>query len=429
MTEKTTATVLLLNLPPSTLCGIDLLSFTTSPRFHGIKNLSPGWHFVFTGLTSSLSLRHGAWFYVHGTPDGPPELFIKKWDPAREELVDETDEAAQLRWRANLGSIWSQGLSPYRQSATSTGEADEETDDWRQLTSHITPTLLTRITGDTPNHWALTSASAAARDIELIPGLSASESGGAVDKELHFLPVDLKQTWRAGATGRERTDAAQDRSWALSELVRVHCSAGGEEEVLGELQFTFLVVLTLNNYSCLEQWKRLLSLLLTCRSAVVSTPQLFVRAIVVLRLQLKHSADIEGGLFDLSEDGAALLKSLLRRFRAGLEGVSGDGKGEVLDELDALEAWLRAEQGWEIGGEFVRRGMLELEDGERVEMEVGGFEAEDESGEYAPAVVELTSEQARALGGVAGALSDEDETRGLAEDEDERDLENMDDRY
>ncbi|TKA61145.1 hypothetical protein B0A49_09158 [Cryomyces minteri] len=404
MTERSAATVLLLNLPPSTLCGIDLLSFTTSPRFHGIKNLPPGWHFVFTGLTSSLSLRHGAWFYVHGTPDGPPELFVKKWDPAREELVDETDEAAQLRWRANLGSIWSEGL-----------KAEEETDDWRQLTSHITPAQLTRIAGNTPNHWALTSASAAARDIELIPGLSASESGDAVDKELLFLPVDLKQTWRAGATGRERTEAAQDRSWALSELVRAHCSAGGAKEVLGELQFTFLMVLTLNNYS-----------------AVVSNPQLFVRAVVVLRLQLEHSADIEGGLFDLSEDGAALLKGLLRRFRAGLEGVSGDGKGEVLDELDALEAWLRAEQGWEIGGEFVRRGMLELEDGGRVEMEVGGFEAEDESGEYAPAVVELTSEQARALGGVSGALSDEEEkeeTRRLAEDECERDLEDMDDRY
>ncbi|TKA24931.1 hypothetical protein B0A49_13886 [Cryomyces minteri] len=65
-------------------------------------------------------------------------------------------------------------------------------------------------------------------------------------------------------------------------------------------------------------------------------------------------------------------------------------------------------------------------------MEVGGFEAEDESGEYAPAVVELTSEQARALGGVSGALSDEEEkeeTRRLAEDECERDLEDMDDRY
>ena len=41
------------------------------------------------------------------------------------------------------------------------------------------------------------------------------------------------------------------------------------------------------------------------------------------------------------------------------------------------------------GDSFVRRGTLQLEDGEEVEMEVAELEGEDERGEYAPMMVEL----------------------------------------
>ncbi|OJD39739.1 aar2 family protein [Diplodia corticola] len=477
---------ILLLVPAGALGGIDLLSFTTTPRFKGIKDLPGGWHFVFTSSTTSLSVRHGAWFRVNdveetssttqsitstsGSSCRSPDLFVKKWDARDEELVPESDPAEVLRWRANLGAIWRDGLTPYRQSASrDAGDEGDKELDWRALTDAIGEGLLDRVLGGGggaggQQHWGLTSASSAARDADDIPGLSNDRDGGGgssggggdggggaawqPEKELELLPVDLKMTWGEGVTGRERTEAAQDRSWALGELVERVCG-GREEEVLGELQFAFLMVLTLNNNSCLEQWKRLLELLLTCKKAVVQRAGFYCRFLRLLRLQLQHCQDTETMLFDLNDEGGSLLKRLLRRFRKGLEELEGKGKSDVVDELDELEDFLRGEYGWQLDDSFVRRGMLELEDGEQVEMDVGTrFDEDDEAGEFAPMVVELTEEQAKSLGafggedGSGGAQAAEQHGKRLAkpesgiageevqeESEDEVDLDDMDARY
>ena len=218
--------------------------------------------------------------------------------------------------------------------------------------------------------------------------------------------------------------------------------------ILGELQFCFLVLLTLNNWSCLEQWKRLLTLIFTCKSAVPTHPDLFIRAIATLRLQLMHCKDAEGGLIDLADEGGSLLKSLLTRFRKGLESLPRIEEVQgVLDELDDLEAYLRDEHGWKFGGSFVKSGTLDLEDGEQVRMDTTAYDEDDETGEYAPQIVDLSPEQARLLGvedatdlrtklrettlsAEAGSDSDDES----AEDEDENgeemgDLEDMDARF
>ena len=102
---------------------------------------------------------------------------------------------------------------------------------------------------------------------------------------------------------------------------------------------------------------------------------------------------------------ANYLKGLLRGFKRGLDEMGADtdtdteaeaegaeeGVGdEVREEVVALEEWLRSEYGWDLGDGYLRRGMVELEDGERVELEMdGAVEEEEEEGEYAPVVVEL----------------------------------------
>ena len=470
--------ILIPNLPAQSFCGIDLLSFTTSPLFHGLKHLPPGWHFLFCSATNSFSLRHGAWFQVsdpfkgglvdaavdsasNGSSGWRPDLHVINWDGEKEELAPERRKAELLRWRANLGSLWRRGLAPYRQSvgkkseATSnvdvSGEdaqnvnettelerdddAEEEGDVWHELTNCINADLLRRITeprdeqlqngGHGPprpakheeesQYFFLDSASSAKQDMDVIPGLwtpTANDTNGEStqhplhDQTLNFLPIDLKQTWREGAIGRERSAAARDRSWALDNIIDSHCH-DNELDIVGEMQFAFLMVLTLNNHSCFEQWKRITSLCLTCENAISKRHKLFVRLLSTLRVQLERCADAEGGLFDLTDEAGNLLKILLKRFRKNLEALAGSMvKQEVLDELEEVEEYLSSEHGWTFGVDVLKKGMLELEDGETVELEVNKADDEDdEEGEFAPQVVDLTEEQLLSLGGEGVVLT------------------------
>ena len=95
--------------------------------------------------------------------------------------------------------------------------------------------------------------------------------------------------------------------------------------MLGELQFCFLMVLTLMNYSCLEQWKRILSVVFTCKNALQEIEGYFVEILKVLRLQLGHVNDVDGGLFDLRDEvESRWLREMVRRFRRSVDEVMNE---------------------------------------------------------------------------------------------------------
>ncbi|EAU34926.1 predicted protein [Aspergillus terreus NIH2624] len=378
MSLSPTPTILLPNLPPKTLVGIDLITFTSTPNFHGIRDLPAGWHFLYTGTTESLSLRSGGWFHIRAD-DGPsraPDVLIWKWNADTEMLAPLRAAGAHeaMRCRANLGAIWQAGgLFRYRSrvppaghtAMVRTGQTADDDDneaegrnDWQALTDRLSPALLTRVVGapdvdvDGRPRWMVTSGSSAARDNDAIPGLPdvrASEEmarvTGAPESEFSFLAVDLKRTWREGG----------DRARAL----------GGRAGPV--------------------QWKRLLELVLTCQSAIRDRAAFMSAVLRLLLLQLRRCDDIEGGLFDLDgEDGGAFLRKLLVRFRRSLYVVDGAGE-DVKSDFAKLEAWVREEYDWELDREaVVRRGMVQLEDGEQVELQM-----DEDDDEYAPVVVDL----------------------------------------
>ena len=266
--------------------------------------------------------------------------------------------------------------------------------DWAALTRHVTSRTLSHLTRN--EEWRITSASCAKQDRDEIPGLSDEEVGE--EGELGVLGIDLKRTWRDGATGRERTEGALDSSWALADVEeRWQKEFSGIEErrqckevVLGQMQACFLMVLTVANYSCLEEWKRCIGLVLTCKRAVRERGDWFASFLALLKKQLERCGDVEGGLFDMSDEGGGQLKKWLKGFRLTVGQVFGEGEGiDIKEEMEALENFLKSEYGWELGDEFVRKGMLELEDGEQVYAEMEEMEGEDERGEYAPVVVDL----------------------------------------
>jgi A1 cistron-splicing factor AAR2 len=164
-----------------------------------------------------------------------------------------------------------------------------------------------------------------------------------------------------------------------------HGRAKAAGEVVGELQLCFVMVLTLANYSCLEQWKRILGVVLTCRKAVGEVEEFFVEVLQLLRLQLRHCEDVEGGLFEFEVGGGGWLRGLLRGFKAVIEEV---GSRKLAEEMSEIEDLMREVYGWEVESAMLRRGVVELEDGERAELSMEGADEEDEMGEYAPVYVD-----------------------------------------
>ncbi|MCJ1392207.1 hypothetical protein MMC18_005074 [Xylographa bjoerkii] len=436
-----TTNIVILDLPHSTLVGIDLLCFTSSPQFQGIANVPPGWHFLFTSPTTSLSIHHGTWFFtISGSasedkPDGArraithsrstqSNVLVFQWSNAKEELAPVVDEAALSAWGdqfelndENVKRL-RRGLFPYRQTASKqpsssivpsrdvghtshvskdivdNSEFVEELTDWPLLVAHLSHELLERVTNPiypsttatgtvlsaVPRsvltvskflsvlktaYYTLTTSSTSPEDRDDIPGLSPEDARdglfGHEENELGFLGINLKKTWRDGAVGRERTEGARDRSWALQETVQrsqqpksesrvrsgkdfsphalqeagFHSAALGPSSqehlwgmaVLGEMELCFLAVLTQSNYSCLEEWKRVLTLVLTSYGIISSQPRFFAASLDLLRCQLTHCDDVEGGLFDIGlESGSGegnLLRRLLSGFKTELEEIEG----------------------------------------------------------------------------------------------------------
>lgn len=405
------STIVLQGLPPKTFVGIDLLSFNSSPSFRGITHLPQGSHFIYTGTDASLSIRHGHWFHIDPSPSvASPQTTTYHWN-SEHECLEQVQDVEQKSLLAAPNQLPRRGFISYIDIADASRQQDENgrgsdigavgtVQQWTDLTSYVTQGLLDRLllppSSDPAAHSSphrISSVSSAPVDVEHIPGLSSSESQLDNETHLNFLPINLKRTWRDGAIGRERTESVLDMSWYLAHLMESLSPSKdrkfGASQILGELQFCFVAVLTLANWSCLQQWKRLLGLLLGCRRAVGEIEAYFVEALRVLRHQMKCSEAAEGGLFEFKEEGSSgWLRSLLAGFKEGTKDVHGE-QGPIWEEIAKLEEYMKETYGWEVSGHVLKRGLLELEDGERVEMDMNEADEEDETGDYAPVVVDL----------------------------------------
>ena len=109
----------------------------------------------------------------------------------------------------------------------------------------------------------------------------------------------------------------------------------------------------------------------------------------VLRLQLEHVDDVEGSLFDLRDE---VESQWLRRLMDGLSG-NVEERCEIGSNLrgqtEEFEGFMMERYGWESRRDVLRRGVVELEDGERLNFSLDGADEDDEKGEYAPLVVEI----------------------------------------
>ncbi|KND04783.1 uncharacterized protein SPPG_00487 [Spizellomyces punctatus DAOM BR117] len=386
------AVLLFLDAPQNMEFGVDCYSWTTGPKFKGLKLIPPGIHFVYY---SALS-RHGEGSVRTGffKTFAEREVVVKRWNPSAEDLYadDEIDQEDAERYRSNVRDfdrflgvypllpVDNDPVSPYQK--------------WLRLTTHITPQLIDRILPPSRKISAMTTVS---RFSDVDDVRQCKPSGEVVMNEdqsehdantvaaqggedvirgervevlrLNFTPIDLKRSFPSGASGGDVTKYSMDKSYLLRQLLQNQYK--DYKELLGELQLAFIIFLLGEVYDGYEQWKTFIHLLCQSDEAIDDNGStLFYEFIGIFHAQLEsHPTDF---FYDaLSADN--FIRSNILIFVRMLQDRAGRGVPKTLQSaVDTLVDFVESRFKWDI----------------RHDVRVLG-EEEEEEGEFAPVVVEM----------------------------------------
>jgi A1 cistron-splicing factor AAR2 len=409
--------IVVTGVPAGIFFGYDTVSFTIDKggHFHGIREVPSGPHFIYGGSTSEMSTRNGFWMVSKQKRAGEAgEIFHKRWDKSTETLEEETGANTIEEQKQNLPAIYNK-LLPYSTKAVNkpeqgTGNTQSHSHHglktWNSLTLAITGPLLTRITGQAGNAWQVSSndegkqfsrtASKSPPAIENTGTPTFDESIMNNERFLDFLFPRGSRIYSEQVTGRMRTEQAMDSTAFIEGVIKNHSSGGDFDQIIGELQFCYITGIVLGNITLMEQWGHEIKLLLKAFHLAMEQPALFRGIIKSIHAQLMYDEEeVDGSIFDHDEYLQNDVKLALTVFKSRLEeqmSEVGESKTQEHAQLEKafeeLEAWLQ-KWDWELSGNYLRSGRIQLEDGEYVDAELKEMEDEDERGEYAPVIVEM----------------------------------------
>jgi A1 cistron-splicing factor AAR2 len=322
------------------------------------------------------------------------EIHVKRWN-RYDEVLSEEVSAAEIRiQKACVPEILDKlqrytgtsiSKSTLRKAPGTTPSGSEVINIWPRLTSAMKGALLTKITGNSWNYWQVSSTDDFENTGKSMGGESSLEFG--LGKTLKFVFPRSNRIFSTNSMGRERTLQAMDASSHIKAVVSDHCTFGDWDEVIGELQFCYVTGMTLGNVACMEQWAHIVKVLFQAFQLILDEPVFFRKAISAIHVQLIYDEEgFDGSILDHDSNLGEDLKKLLTVFKSRLtELLLGQGN-DITDQqvavgkaFESLESWLW-KWGWDLRGNYVRSGKMQLEDGEIIDAELEDFEAEDERG-------------------------------------------------
>ncbi|CAM9872224.1 unnamed protein product, partial [Ectocarpus sp. 4 AP-2014] len=358
--------------------GLWSITPQTGPQFKGVKMIPPGLHFAHFGTGEGE--KQGIFFR-----SSAGSVAATQWDTSAEDLVDAQTCLPDGAVRALRESVLrlemdkSLGPHPFEQQAA-----------WLNLTNCVTDSVLERC-GVPVGAKVLAGSSAAepgepggegvpsgggvevskgdggsgGRQRERRQGVGTAASAGMAGRQIvpHFPHVGRVARYcevPGRAQGPEKNANPEDvtkRNMDGSEALRVWIAAdfgGSWMELLGELQLSFVLFVSLSSLGGFRHWQALSALLCRCGDALRTDPALFTAFIRMLHAHLKLvpedffdvelskdnflvpclSALLQNVLPDeslaplLLDAGKRLLKFLQQRFGLFLSGShAGDGDG------------------------------------------------------------------------------------------------------
>lgn len=416
---------LTLGLPEHFIVGLDAMAMTTNKSLLGFREIPQGAHFLWVQQPSGVS-RCGYWF----TRGVQAAVRTKKWD-AQNETLGEPSQAEAREVEASVKSVYPT-LQPYTLHAhrdvpatalegTLPEWARSPGSLWHTLTNAISDPTLERITSRKDVNEYLVDSMDCAKDTFQTDNRSSGDGPTitGINNNLNFLFTQDFHDLQVLDLGPTQSRVA-DTSLRVQSLLNASSTNPGpatEEDILAELQFTFLTGTHLGNPACLEQWWNLvLKIVLRAYTLAGSRPRLSRGLLQTLHAQLFYAehyvgpsssqpGDDEGaGQKGLSSEDRPIFeykpqnKDKLYRGLVGykrrlndmaLSGQLGYATAEqqlVRRTFEELESWLWR-RGWDLSGE------------QKIEREMGGMRMDDsdEEEDEQPVVVEL-DEDGREVG-------------------------------
>ncbi|KAH6603596.1 hypothetical protein Trco_008371 [Trichoderma cornu-damae] len=396
--------LLVLDLPQVYLVGCDAVSFTAR-HFGGIRDIPAGPHFFWLTHPDSGAVRTGFWIVSSGTH----RVHVLQWDRFSEAMLEPSRAEARIQ-AENLQGFHDK-LVPYHDPASvgseprgleaSAGRASNERFAmWKRLSGSITERVLDRVTGQRASGWLVDTtdrvkgAVLLAAEMELERRFS---NHTLQSRELNFSFSQHAKTYSADALGADRTLAATDATPYMMSVMSAPDRELSEDDVVGELQLAYIAGAHLGNDACIQQWwHMLLRLILKAHLLPEHRPVLAAKLLQAVAAQLQYGSEwLDESILDYGGPNAHELRLALIIYKRRLDEVlQGLGSLATGDQLTVGTSFAKVESevvglGWDLRGDYLRKGKVTMEDGEEVELEMAELQAEDERGEWAPEVVEL----------------------------------------
>jgi A1 cistron-splicing factor AAR2 len=248
----------------------------------GVSLIPPGLHFVYHG--TGMGARQG--FFVQARKN---DIIVTSWNPANEEISFKpliTDEAVDGLRRAVLAGELNRNLGPYPISSHGT---------WVNLSNFISDSVLHRAGVPVGRLIYPGEAEDMATGIPKLdsikpyfPDLATQARLSAADEMELKLLEELAA--KKDTSPADISKMRMDKSVVVANLVSSYFN-GSYNDLLGEIQLSFLLFMLLYSEPALKHWKKTVNLICSCEDLVFKKTQFFSAFLRVLYEQLHFSPD------------------------------------------------------------------------------------------------------------------------------------------
>lgn len=348
------------NVPQGLDFGINCMSFETGPKFKGLSSIPDGLHFIYH--SAGMAARQG--FFWRAQPN---EVAVREWDSTEEHICSANklskDSLSTLVQQLKNGDLNSY-LGPYQVA---------EHHIWLNLSCFMNEKVLLKancpieeIVYPSEAHDLETlsisnSSNKHMKSANIQPKVASRTEGnfarfvniGAAEVRLRD---NLYESTDHNRRARDLTSLYIDKSLILDDLVEREYESNWEN-ILGELQLSFLLFLLVFCYDSLEHWKKLVDTICRSEKTLITKPEFTVAFIRILYEQLNFSpADFFAN--ELSKDN--FLRPAISSLFENLKQPAGVLNSSVIEHKRRLLTFFQKKfdlfqdpgEEWKLGSKF-----------------------------------------------------------------------------